>query len=75
MKHRVRVPSRDLETDTAVMIGKLFVTVRARNGNCGAWRNNVGDLKILIDNRIKWLAPILFRAVHHQVYKDGEQKR
>ena len=57
------------------MIGKLFVTVGARSGNWGAWRNNVGDLKILIDNRIKWLPPILFRIVHHQVYKDGEQKR
>lgn len=57
------------------MIGKLFVTVRARNGNCGAWHNNVGDLKILIDNGIKWLPPILFTVVHHQVYKDGEQKR
>ena len=57
------------------MIGKLFVTVGARSGNWGAWRNNVGDLKILIDNGIKWLPPILVRIVHHQVYKDGEQKR
>ena len=57
------------------MIGKLFVTVGARSGNWGAWRNNVGDLKILIDNGIKWLPPILFRVVHHQVYKDREQKR
>ena len=65
----------DLETDTAEMIGKLFVTVRARSGNWGTRRNNVGDLKILIDNRIKWLPPILFRVVHHQVYKDGKQKR
>ena len=57
------------------MIGKLFVTVRARSGNWGACCNNVGDLKFLIDNGIKWLPPILFRVVHHQVYKDGEQKR
>ena len=69
------MPSRDLEIDTAVMIGKLFVTLRARSGNWGVWRNNDGDLKILIDDRIEWLPPILFRVVHHQVYKDGEQKR
>lgn len=75
LKHKVRVPSRDLETDTDVMIGKHFVTVRARSGNCGVRQNNVGDLKILIDNGIKRLPPILFRVVHHQVYKDGEQKR
>ena len=56
-------------------IGKYFVTVVAGRVNWGAGRNNVGDLKILIDNGIKWLAPILFRVVHHKVYKDGEQKR
>ena len=53
------------------MIDKLFVTVRARSRNWGACCNNVGDLKILIDNGIKWLPPILVRIVHHQVYKDG----
>ena len=54
------------------MIGKLFVTVGARSGNWGAWRNNVGDLKILVDDWVKGLPPILVRVVHHQVDEDGE---
>ena len=54
------------------MIGKLLVTVRAGNSNCGIWRNNVAQRKILVDDWIKWLPPVLFRVVHHQVDKDGE---